>query len=71
MALRGAHQGAGRAMTFATLALVVGFIALVPSEFVPTIYFGALVALALLGGLLGNLIMLPLLLRWLFRAREK
>lgn len=70
MALRGAHQGAGRAMTFATLALVVGFIALVPSEFVPTIYFGALVALALLGGLLGNLIMLPLLLRWLFRESQ-
>jgi uncharacterized protein len=66
-ALRAAHQRAGRAMTFATLALVVGFVALVPSEFVPTIYFGSLVALALLGGLIGNLILLPLLLRWLFR----
>lgn len=66
-ALRAAHQGAGRAMTFATLALVVGFAALVPSEFVPTIYFGSLVALALLGGLFGNLLLLPLVLRWLFR----
>lgn len=65
--LRAAHQGAGRAMTFATLALVVGFAALLPSEFVPTIYFGALTALALLGGLVGNLFLLPLMLRWLFR----
>lgn len=68
-ALRAAHQGAGRAMTFATLALVVGFVALARSEFVPTIYFGSLVALALLGGLLGNLLLLPLVLRWLFRDR--
>jgi hypothetical protein len=54
-------------MSFATLALVVGFAALLPSQFVPTIYFGALVSLALVGSLLGNLILLPLLLSWLFR----
>ncbi|MEX2187024.1 MAG: MMPL family transporter [Pirellulales bacterium] len=65
--LRAAHQAAGRAMSFATLALVVGFAALLPSEFVPTIYFGSLVALALVGSLVGNLILLPLLLKWLFR----
>jgi predicted RND superfamily exporter protein len=34
------------------------------SEFVPTIYFGTLVSLAMFGGLAGNLIVLPLLLHW-------
>jgi hypothetical protein len=31
---------------------------------VPTIYFGVLVSLAMLGGLAGNLVVLPLLLAW-------
>lgn len=61
-ALRGAEQTVGRAMVFSTLALVVGFSVLCLSEFVPTIYFGVLVSLSMLGGLLGNLVILPLLL---------
>jgi predicted RND superfamily exporter protein len=61
-ALDAAHQTVGRAMVFSTLALVVGFSALCLSEFVPTIYFGALVGLTMLGGLAGNLVVLPLLL---------
>jgi predicted RND superfamily exporter protein len=40
----------------------VGFTVLCSSDFVPTIYFGLLVSLAMLGGLLGNLFLLPLLL---------
>jgi predicted RND superfamily exporter protein len=63
-ALDEAHQGVGRAMVFSTLALVVGFLSLCQSNFVPTIYFGILVSLTMLGGLAGNLIVLPLLLRW-------
>jgi uncharacterized protein len=62
-ALDAAQQTAGRAAFFATLALVVGFSALCTSEFVPTIYFGALTAITMLFGLVGNLIVLPLLLR--------
>ncbi len=46
------------------VALIVGFGVLITSEFVPTIYFGALMSLAMLGGMLGNLIVLPLLLSW-------
>jgi predicted RND superfamily exporter protein len=61
-AIAAAHQNVGRAMVFSTLALVVGFSALCLSHFVPTIYFGALVGLTMLGGLAGNLIVLPLLL---------
>jgi len=68
-AIEVAHQSVGRAMTFSTVALIVGFGVLIRSEFVPTIYFGVLVSLALLGGLIGNLIVLPLLLR-LFARRE-
>jgi predicted RND superfamily exporter protein len=54
---------------FTTLALVVGFGALAFSEFVPTIYFGLLIALAMLGGLVGNLVVLPLLLALVTRDR--
>jgi predicted RND superfamily exporter protein len=61
--LDAAQQSAGRAAFFATLALVVGFSALCTSEFVPTIYFGALTSLTMLFGLAGNLLLLPLLLR--------
>ena len=61
-ALAAANQSVGRAMVFSTLALVVGFAALCFSEFVPTIYFGALMGLTMLGGMFGNLVVLPLLL---------
>jgi predicted RND superfamily exporter protein len=66
-ALDAAQHSAGRAAFFATLALVVGFSALCTSEFVPTIYFGALTSLTMLFGLVGNLIVLPLLLRLCIR----
>jgi hypothetical protein len=61
-ALETAHQTAGRAMIFSTLALVIGFLALTTSGFIPTVSFGALSCLTLTGGLLGNLIVLPVLL---------
>jgi predicted RND superfamily exporter protein len=61
-ALRETHQGFGRALVFGTLALVVGFSVLAMSRFVPLVYFGVLVSLAMLGGLIGNLLLLPLLL---------
>jgi uncharacterized protein len=51
------------------LALIVGFSVLMTSQFVPTIYFGTLVTLTMLGGLLGNLIVLPLLLRLVTREQ--
>ena len=63
-ALHHSHQTVGRAMVFSTLALVVGFSSLCLSEFAPTVYFGAMVCLTMLGGLIGNLLLLPLLLKW-------
>ena len=71
-ALETAHQTAGRAMIFSTLALVIGFLALTTSGFIPTVSFGALSCLTLTGGLLGNLVVLPVLLSllgpWLSRG---
>ena len=61
-ALETAHQTAGRAMIFSTLALMVGFLALTTSGFMPTVSFGWLSALTLVGGLVGNLVVLPVLL---------
>ncbi|NIL96463.1 MAG: MMPL family transporter [Planctomycetales bacterium] len=69
-ALHNVHQSVGRAMFFATLALIVGFTALCRSQFVPTVYFGALVSLSMLGALLGNLVVLPLLLMWMDAGRK-
>jgi hypothetical protein len=51
------------------LALVVGFSGLSLSRFVPTIYFGVLVSLTMLGGMLGNLVVLPLLIRLIDREK--
>ena len=74
-ALETAHQTAGRAMVFSTLALVVGFLALTTSGFIPTVSFGALSCLTLVGGLLGNLVVLPVLLSllapWLAEGCEE
>jgi predicted RND superfamily exporter protein len=63
------QQTVGRAMVFSTLALIVGFTVLCTSQFVPTIYFGTLVSLSMLGGLLGNLLVLPLLLQLVIRDK--
>ena len=63
-ALRKTHAGVGRALVFANLALIVGFSVLTLSYLIPLIYFGILVSVAMFGGLVGNLVLLPLLLRW-------
>lgn len=63
-ALQIAHSGAGRAVVFAHLALVAGFMVLTASRFVPLVYFGALLSLSMIGGIFGDLVLLPLMLRW-------
>jgi predicted RND superfamily exporter protein len=69
-ALVDVQQTVGRAMVLSTLALVTGFAVLSTSEFMPTVYFGVLVSLSMLGGLAGNLIILPLLLQIFGGGRE-
>jgi uncharacterized protein len=63
-ALRETQASVGRAVIFATTALVFGFSVLTLSHFIPLIYFGVLVSAAMAGGVFGDLILLPLLLRW-------
>jgi len=67
-ALRDAHGSVGLAMVMSNLALIAGFLALVISSLIPTVHFGILVSVAMLGGLAGNLIVLPLILRLLWHA---
>ncbi len=64
-ALRVTHENVGLALVFANLALILGFSVLALSHFVPLIHFGILVSVAMLGGFIGNLVLLPLLLRCL------
>ncbi|NQV24797.1 MAG: MMPL family transporter [Rhodopirellula sp.] len=52
----------GRSLVFANIALVAGLSVLTMSHFIPLVYFGILVSVAMLGGLAGNLFLLPLML---------
>jgi hypothetical protein len=62
-ALRATHRRVGGAMVFSNLALVIGFAVLGLSNFIPTVHFSLLADVALIGGLAGNLLVLPLLLK--------
>jgi predicted RND superfamily exporter protein len=64
-AIHATHEGIGRSLVFANVALVAGFTVLALSNFIPLVYFGVLVSVSMLGGLLGGLVLLPLLLYWI------
>jgi predicted RND superfamily exporter protein len=68
-ALEQAQAGVGKAVVLAHIALVAGFLVLTASEFIPLVYFGALLSLSMIGGLISDLVMLPLLLRWTTPAK--
>lgn len=70
-ALHETHRHVGRALVYTNLALMAGFSVLALSHFIPLIYFGLLVSLAMLGGLIGNLVFLPLLIGWWDGRHEK
>ena len=57
-----AHNSIGRAMYYTSMAITAGFIAMVLSDFMPTIYFGLFTAIAMLSALMTNIIVLPILL---------
>lgn len=63
-ALHETHRDVGRALVYSNIALMSGFSVLALSHFIPLIYFGLLVSLAMFGGLIGNLVFLPLLIGW-------
>jgi hypothetical protein len=61
-ALARTHGSAGIAVVLSNVALVFGFAVLVLSRFIPLVHFGIFTSLALFGGMVGNLVLLPLLL---------
>jgi hypothetical protein len=59
------HASIGRAVFYTAITIIVGFSILVLSNFIPTIYFGLLTALAMFIALLAALTLLPkLILLW-------
>jgi predicted RND superfamily exporter protein len=61
-AIKAATNNIGRAMFYTTLVITAGFLIMVFSNFVPTMYFGILTATAMVTALIANLLMLPMLL---------
>jgi hypothetical protein len=62
-ALRETQSDVGRPLVYSNVALVLGFLVLTVSHFIPLVHFGILVSVAILGGLAGNVLLLPILLR--------
>lgn len=61
-ALMAAQSDIGLSVLFSTFALMIGFGALAMSDFLPTVVFGATAALTMVGGMIGNLVLLPAML---------
>ena len=58
-------------LLYSNIALIVGFLVLATSHFVPLIYFGVMVSVAIAGGLAVNLLLLPLLLQFGERPKSE
>lgn len=53
------HRSIGRAMYYTSVIIIFGFMIMVLSSFIPTVYFGMLTGLAMLAALAGALFLLP------------
>ncbi len=67
-AVQHTHHTIGRAMYFTSMIIIGGFSILMLSNFLPTVYFGLLTALAMILALLANLTLLPALLVLVYRT---
>ncbi len=61
-AMKRSHRSIGNAMYYTSITVILGFLVLVLSNFIPTIYFGLLTVIAMLSALLGSMVLLPRLL---------
>jgi uncharacterized protein len=61
-AMHRSHASIGRAMYYSSATIVIGFSTLMLSQFIPSIYFGALTAFAMFMAILGTLTLLPKLI---------
>ena len=55
------HNSIGRAMYYTTMTITIGFIVMVLSSFIPTVYFGLFTAFAMVSALLANVTILAAL----------
>lgn len=62
LSVKNTHETIGSALYFTSITVVIGFSVLAFSNFIPTVYFGILTALAMVLALLANLTILPSLL---------
>ena len=58
-----ATRNVGQAMFYTTIVITAGFMIMIFSNFVPTMYFGVLTGIAMVTALIANLVMLPMLIR--------
>ncbi len=58
-AMHRSHASIGRAMYYTAVIIIVGFSILALSQFIPSIYFGLLTALAMFAAIVGSLTLLP------------
>jgi len=57
------HNSIGRAMYYTTMTITIGFLVMVLSNFIPTVYFGLFTAFAMISALLANVTILAALLK--------
>ncbi|MDF1881975.1 MMPL family transporter [Sulfurimonas sp. MAG313] len=62
LSLERSHASIGFAMSYTSASIIIGFLVLTMSPFVPTIYFGLLTVVAMLVALLADLLLLPRLI---------
>ncbi len=60
--MRASHRGVGSAMFYTSVTIIVGYILLVFSDFVPSVLFGVLSSVAMVVALIGALTLLPRLI---------
>jgi len=70
-AVRNSHRSIGNAIYYTSITVVIGFSVLAFSNFMPTVYFGLMTALAMLLALAANLVLLPSLLVFAYRKRDR
>ncbi len=61
-AMHRSHESIGYAMTYTSVAIMIGFLILVISVFIPTIYFGLLTVLTMFMAIIADLMLLPKLI---------
>ncbi|TXE85073.1 RND family transporter [Campylobacter peloridis] len=58
-AIKASHLGIGSAIYYTSVTIILGFLVMISSNFIPTIYFGLLTVLAMSLLLFGSLFLLP------------